>query len=202
MGQTIINEGSVSVLCFYVSDFCQVELRLLAHLSSDPELLRIFTQPHTDVFTMLASQWLVSLPHTHTDTHTGSPLICLQRWMLTLYRVPPSSSLPSSTTRCQLHHFKCYKPCCHGDHANCIIHSLFSTGRTPHGLVVITLSPYWSIFVSVCVQWFFFFSFFFKFPHGVSDGVFVLSSRCCVYGGVHLGREASGNQITCSHRFY
>lgn len=40
----------------------------------------------------------VSPSHTHTDTHTGSPLICLQRWMLTLYRVPPSSSLP------QLHH--------------------------------------------------------------------------------------------------
>lgn len=35
--------------------------------------------------------------------------------------------------------------------------TLFSTSRTPHGLVVITLSPFWSIFVSVCVQWFFFF---------------------------------------------
>ncbi|GLD74996.1 DNA polymerase nu isoform X7 [Lates japonicus] len=34
-----------------------VELRLLAHLSSDPELLRIFTNPQADVFTMLASQW-------------------------------------------------------------------------------------------------------------------------------------------------
>lgn len=53
-----------------VSDFCQVELRLLAHLSSDPELLRIFTNPQADVFTMLASQWWVSISHTHTLTHT------------------------------------------------------------------------------------------------------------------------------------
>ncbi|XP_075307979.1 DNA polymerase nu [Odontesthes bonariensis] len=42
---------------FLSADFCQVELRLLAHLSSDPELLRIFTDPQADVFAMLASQW-------------------------------------------------------------------------------------------------------------------------------------------------
>ncbi|XP_053272666.1 DNA polymerase nu [Pleuronectes platessa] len=42
---------------FLAADFCQVELRLLAHLSSDPELLRVFTNPQADVFTMLASQW-------------------------------------------------------------------------------------------------------------------------------------------------
>ncbi|XP_056299250.1 DNA polymerase nu [Pseudoliparis swirei] len=42
---------------FLSADFCQVELRLLAHLSSDPELLRIFINPQVDVFTMLASQW-------------------------------------------------------------------------------------------------------------------------------------------------
>ncbi|KAM9335552.1 DNA polymerase nu [Symphorus nematophorus] len=42
---------------FVAADFCQVELRLLAHLSSDPELLHIFTHPQADVFTMLASQW-------------------------------------------------------------------------------------------------------------------------------------------------
>ncbi|KAL0970169.1 hypothetical protein UPYG_G00238310 [Umbra pygmaea] len=42
---------------FLAADFCQVELRLLAHLSSDPELLRVFHSPQTDVFTTLASQW-------------------------------------------------------------------------------------------------------------------------------------------------
>ncbi|CAG5959801.1 unnamed protein product, partial [Menidia menidia] len=41
----------------HVHDFCQVELRLLAHLSCDPELLRIFSDPQADVFSMLASQW-------------------------------------------------------------------------------------------------------------------------------------------------
>ncbi|XP_048092747.1 DNA polymerase nu isoform X1 [Alosa alosa] len=42
---------------FLSADFCQVELRLLAHLSLDPELLKIFQNPEADVFTMLASQW-------------------------------------------------------------------------------------------------------------------------------------------------
>ncbi|XP_060887992.1 DNA polymerase nu [Labrus mixtus] len=42
---------------FLSADFCQVELRLLAHLSCDPELLRVFTNPRADVFAMLASQW-------------------------------------------------------------------------------------------------------------------------------------------------
>ncbi|KAM3590202.1 uncharacterized protein V6R79_005780 [Siganus canaliculatus] len=42
---------------FLSADFCQVELRLLAHLSSDPELLRVFSRPEADVFSMLASQW-------------------------------------------------------------------------------------------------------------------------------------------------
>ncbi|KAJ4948333.1 hypothetical protein JOQ06_019868 [Pogonophryne albipinna] len=45
---------------FLAADFCQVELRLLAHLSSDPELLRIFIDPQADVFTMLAAQKGVS----------------------------------------------------------------------------------------------------------------------------------------------
>ncbi|KAG7241560.1 hypothetical protein INR49_025480, partial [Caranx melampygus] len=50
------NKGSFNSLIDLVN-FCQVELRLLAHLSSDPELLHIFTNPQADVFTMLASQW-------------------------------------------------------------------------------------------------------------------------------------------------
>uniref|UniRef100_A0A3Q2PBQ3 DNA-directed DNA polymerase family A palm domain-containing protein n=1 Tax=Fundulus heteroclitus TaxID=8078 RepID=A0A3Q2PBQ3_FUNHE len=49
----------VTEMCAFVTDFCQVELRLLAHFSSDPELLRIFTNPQADVFAMLASQWKV-----------------------------------------------------------------------------------------------------------------------------------------------
>ncbi|CAM4519916.1 unnamed protein product [Leuciscus chuanchicus] len=42
---------------FLSADFCQVELRLLAHLSADPQLLRIFQKPEADAFTMLAAQW-------------------------------------------------------------------------------------------------------------------------------------------------
>ncbi|XP_073716027.1 DNA polymerase nu isoform X1 [Misgurnus anguillicaudatus] len=42
---------------FLSADFCQVELRLLAHLSSDPQLLSIFQKPEADAFTMLAAQW-------------------------------------------------------------------------------------------------------------------------------------------------
>uniref|UniRef100_A0A674PDL6 DNA-directed DNA polymerase n=1 Tax=Takifugu rubripes TaxID=31033 RepID=A0A674PDL6_TAKRU len=50
-----------------IQDFCQVELRLLAHFSSDPELLRIFSHPQSDVFTMLASQWK-GLSHTEVTS--------------------------------------------------------------------------------------------------------------------------------------
>uniref|UniRef100_A0A672RWP1 DNA-directed DNA polymerase n=1 Tax=Sinocyclocheilus grahami TaxID=75366 RepID=A0A672RWP1_SINGR len=42
---------------FLSADFCQVELRLLAHLSADPQLLRIFQNTEADAFTMLAAQW-------------------------------------------------------------------------------------------------------------------------------------------------
>ncbi|XP_043099806.1 DNA polymerase nu [Puntigrus tetrazona] len=42
---------------FLSADFCQVELRLLAHLSADPQLVRIFQNTEADAFTMLAAQW-------------------------------------------------------------------------------------------------------------------------------------------------
>eukprot|EP00062_Callorhinchus_milii_P015000 gi/632964793/ref/XP_007898570.1/ PREDICTED: DNA polymerase nu-like [Callorhinchus milii] len=43
---------------FLAADFSQVELRILAHLSSDPELLKLFQDPETsDVFSILACQW-------------------------------------------------------------------------------------------------------------------------------------------------
>lgn len=57
----------------WLSDFCQVELRLLAHFSSDPELLRIFSHLQSDVFTMLASQW--SVTHIHNNTHMHCDLL-------------------------------------------------------------------------------------------------------------------------------
>ncbi|XP_075427062.1 DNA polymerase nu isoform X4 [Ascaphus truei] len=43
---------------FLAADFSQIELRILAHFSSDPELLKLFQETEsTDVFTTLASQW-------------------------------------------------------------------------------------------------------------------------------------------------
>ncbi|XP_078534729.1 DNA polymerase nu [Lissotriton helveticus] len=43
---------------FLAADFSQIELRILAHFSSDPELLALFNEHDTtDVFTTLASQW-------------------------------------------------------------------------------------------------------------------------------------------------
>ncbi|XP_040275888.1 DNA polymerase nu [Bufo bufo] len=43
---------------FLAADFSQIELRLLAHFSADPELLKLFHETErTDVFANLASQW-------------------------------------------------------------------------------------------------------------------------------------------------
>lgn len=43
-------------LCFL--DFSHIELRILADLSSEPELLKLFQEPETtDIFSSLASQW-------------------------------------------------------------------------------------------------------------------------------------------------
>ncbi|XP_056658303.1 DNA polymerase nu isoform X11 [Monodelphis domestica] len=42
----------------YEQDFSQIELRILAHLSCDPELLKLFQEPESlDVFMSLTSQW-------------------------------------------------------------------------------------------------------------------------------------------------
>nr|XP_027796985.1 DNA polymerase nu [Marmota flaviventris] len=43
---------------FLAADFSQIELRILAHLSGDPELLKLFQESERDdVFSTLASQW-------------------------------------------------------------------------------------------------------------------------------------------------
>lgn len=42
----------------WLTDFSQIELRILAHLSGDPELLKLFQEPERDdVFSALTSQW-------------------------------------------------------------------------------------------------------------------------------------------------
>uniref|UniRef100_A0A671ENI9 DNA polymerase nu n=1 Tax=Rhinolophus ferrumequinum TaxID=59479 RepID=A0A671ENI9_RHIFE len=55
---------------FLAADFSQIELRILAHLSGDPELLKLFQESERDdVFSTLTSQWKGVPPEcvTHTD---------------------------------------------------------------------------------------------------------------------------------------
>ncbi|XP_036902831.1 DNA polymerase nu [Sturnira hondurensis] len=55
---------------FLAADFSQIELRILAHLSGDPELLKLFQEPERDdVFSTLTSQWkhIPADRVTHTD---------------------------------------------------------------------------------------------------------------------------------------
>lgn len=55
---------------FLAADFSQIELRILAHLSGDPELLKLFQESERDdVFSTLTSQWKDVSPErvTHAD---------------------------------------------------------------------------------------------------------------------------------------
>nr|XP_048270987.1 DNA polymerase nu isoform X4 [Myodes glareolus] len=55
---------------FLAADFSQIELRILAHLSGDPELLKLFQESERDdVFSTLTSQWKgIPMEHvTHMD---------------------------------------------------------------------------------------------------------------------------------------
>ncbi|XP_069451014.1 DNA polymerase nu [Ovis canadensis] len=55
---------------FLAADFSQIELRILAHLSGDPELLKLFQESERDdVFSTLTSQWKDISPErvTHAD---------------------------------------------------------------------------------------------------------------------------------------
>ena len=40
------------------ADYCQLELRIMAHLSQDQGLLAIFTEGKMDPFSNLAQQWM------------------------------------------------------------------------------------------------------------------------------------------------
>ncbi|XP_075355728.1 DNA polymerase nu isoform X2 [Mycteria americana] len=49
---------------FLAADFSHIELRILADLLSEPELLKLFQEPETtDIFSTLASQWLIAQIH-------------------------------------------------------------------------------------------------------------------------------------------
>jgi DNA polymerase nu len=49
---------------FVAADFKSIELRLLAHLSEDPDLLKVMNDPKaSDIFTLLTSEWLGKKEH-------------------------------------------------------------------------------------------------------------------------------------------
>lgn len=39
------------------ADYCQIELRLMAHFSKDRSLIELLSSPQADVFTMIAAKW-------------------------------------------------------------------------------------------------------------------------------------------------
>lgn len=62
------------IICWYNSlcvDFKSIELRVLAHLSSDPQLLSAFnSHTSTDIFVTLASEWYMT-PDTLSTPYGG-----------------------------------------------------------------------------------------------------------------------------------
>ncbi|NXD75870.1 DPOLN polymerase, partial [Halcyon senegalensis] len=63
---------------FLAADFSHIELRILADLSSEPELLKLFQEPETtDIFSTLASQWK-GIPREqvkHTDREQAKRIV-------------------------------------------------------------------------------------------------------------------------------
>ncbi|NXK34099.1 DPOLN polymerase, partial [Piprites chloris] len=63
---------------FLAADFSHIELRILADLSSEPELLKLFQEPEiTDIFSTLASQWkgIPSEQVKHTDREQAKRIV-------------------------------------------------------------------------------------------------------------------------------
>ncbi|NXJ76212.1 DPOLN polymerase, partial [Trogon melanurus] len=63
---------------FLAADFSHIELRILADLSSEPELLKLFQEPETtDIFSTLASQWkgIASQHVKHTDREQAKRIV-------------------------------------------------------------------------------------------------------------------------------
>lgn len=48
--------------CVVSADFCQLELRLMAHFSEDTALICMLNDPVWDPFVKLASRWKVGFP--------------------------------------------------------------------------------------------------------------------------------------------
>ncbi|XP_075107854.1 helicase and polymerase-containing protein TEBICHI-like isoform X1 [Nicotiana tabacum] len=67
VGQLDVNNYKINARDFFVStqenwllltaDYSQIELRLMAHFSKDSSLIELLSEPHGDVFTMIAAKW-------------------------------------------------------------------------------------------------------------------------------------------------
>lgn len=62
--------------CLISSDFCQLEMRILAHLSQDPALLQVM-KSEKDIFIAIAARWNKICADSVTETlRNGTKQIC------------------------------------------------------------------------------------------------------------------------------
>ncbi|KAF4796516.1 DNA polymerase nu-like protein [Turdus rufiventris] len=76
----------------YIKDFSHIELRILADLSSEPELLKLFQEPEiTDIFATLASQWkgIPSEQVKHADREQAKRIVYSVVYGAEIISVPP-----------------------------------------------------------------------------------------------------------------
>ncbi|XP_019713774.1 DNA polymerase nu [Hippocampus comes] len=60
---------------FVTAGFCQLELRLLAHFSNDDKLINLFTNTDSDVYAVLASEWLRKHAVTSEDIEQAKRIV-------------------------------------------------------------------------------------------------------------------------------
>ena len=52
---------------FVSADYCQIEMRVLAHLSNEESLVRSFQDPSADIFVEMGRKWLKKAAHESID---------------------------------------------------------------------------------------------------------------------------------------
>ncbi|XP_074176384.1 HAUS augmin-like complex subunit 3 isoform X2 [Rhinolophus sinicus] len=102
---------------FLAADFSQIELRILAHLSGDPELLKLFQESERDdVFSTLTSQWKGIPPEcvTHTDREQTKKVVYSVVYGADLLGRPSRSARPHTALSLLLpgsaHPLRTYSP--------------------------------------------------------------------------------------------
>lgn len=57
IGRPVFSTCCVSRCVILTADYCQIELRMMAHFSEDPDLVATLCDPTQDVFRSLAAKW-------------------------------------------------------------------------------------------------------------------------------------------------